>query len=131
MASGPLAHPKGRSGSEGRRRTGFLRAKRPRGGRKRPGKKAMRRRCARGRAIHLAGSAPAGSVRAGMEMDGKDLLTGSRYGQRMRLTITAAFLLFALPASAQQVSGPPARPTGIRSISAEFRCGFSGSMRPS
>lgn len=45
-------------------------------------------------------------MRAGMEMDGKDLLTGSRYGQRMRLTITAAFLLFALPASAQQVSGP-------------------------
>ena len=106
MASGPLAHPKGRSGSEGRRRTGFLRAKRPRGGRLRPGKKAVRRRCAHGRAIHLAGSAPAGSVRAGMEMDSKDLLTGSRYDRGMRLTITAAFLLFTVPALAQDISGP-------------------------
>src|SRR3546814_626658 len=106
MATGPRTHPKGRSGSEGGRRIGFLHAKRPRGGRMRPGKKAMRRRCAHGRAIHLAGPAPAGSARAGMEMVGKDLLIGSRYGQRMRLMITAALLLFALPASAQQVSGP-------------------------
>src|SRR3546814_16089356 len=41
-----------------------------------------------------------------MEMNSKDLLTGSRYGSGMRPTITAAFLLLALPASAQQVSGP-------------------------
>src|SRR3546814_12157188 len=75
-------------------------------------KKAMRRRCAHGRAIHLAGPAPAGSVRAGMEMDGNDLLTGSRYGQGMRLTITTAFLLFALPASAKQVSGPASAAAG-------------------
>ena len=72
----------------------------------RPGKKAARRRCTRGRAIQLAGSAPGGSVRAGMEMDGKDLLTGSRYVRCMRLTITAAFLLFAVPALAQDISGP-------------------------
>src|SRR3546814_12770499 len=41
-----------------------------------------------------------------MEMNSKDLLTGSRYGSGMRPTITAAFLLLALPASAKQVSGP-------------------------
>src|SRR3546814_1788118 len=41
-----------------------------------------------------------------MEMNSKDLLTGSRYGSGMRPTITAAFLHLALPASAQQVSGP-------------------------
>lgn len=39
-------------------------------------------------------------------MDGKDLLTGPRYGQEMRPTITAALLLFALPAAAQDISGP-------------------------
>lgn len=39
-------------------------------------------------------------------MDSKDLLTGSRYGRGMRPTITAAFLLFALPAAAQDISGP-------------------------
>ena len=39
-------------------------------------------------------------------MDGKDLHTGSRYGQGMRPTITAAFLLFAAPAWAQDISGP-------------------------
>src|SRR3546814_19659676 len=41
-----------------------------------------------------------------MEMNSKALLTGSRYGSGMRTTITAAFLLLALPASAQPVSGP-------------------------
>ena len=39
-------------------------------------------------------------------MDSKDLLTGSRYGKGMRPTITAAFLLFAAPALAQDISGP-------------------------
>jgi endonuclease YncB( thermonuclease family) len=39
-------------------------------------------------------------------MDSKDLLTGWRYRQGMKPTITAALLLFAYPAAAQDISGP-------------------------